>query len=106
MLVTVNSVVEIIEHGLHGSGKLHVKVEVIGRKGNDEKCGAGKRHFFTTVQSLDILHFLLSITNIGGDFINCFRIIIRSAEEFVVNIDFPMTSGLHYLNFMNIRSHT
>ena len=64
MLVTVNPVIEVVEHRLHGSGELHVKIEVIGRKGNDEKCGAGKRQFFTTVQSLDILHFLLSITMI------------------------------------------
>ena len=46
MLVTVNPVIEVVEHRLHGSGELHVKIEVIGRKGNDEKCGAGKRQFF------------------------------------------------------------
>lgn len=46
MLVTVNPVIEVVEHRLHGSGELHVKIEVIGRKGNDEKCGTGKRQFF------------------------------------------------------------
>ena len=64
MLVAVNSVVEIIQNRLHGCGKFHIKVEVIGRKGNGEKCSACKRQFFATVQSLDILPYLLSITMI------------------------------------------